>query len=89
MSTMGSNVAQSVAGAQQAQHAAAPRPTRTDAAKQRRAVRTGDQVELSTELIDAVHDPSNATDEQPRQQRHPSTAPGDEKDAPPHVDVQA
>jgi hypothetical protein len=89
MSSMGTNIAQSVAGAQQAQQAAAAKPPRPDAARERKAIRTGDQVELSTELIDAVHDAANANDEQPRQQQHhqPEPKPGDE--APPHIDLQA
>ncbi len=89
---MGTSVAQSVAGSQQAQQAATARPAKADAARERRVIRTGDQVELTTELIDAVHDPSNATDEQPRQQQQqhqqPDAKPGDES-PPAHIDLQA
>lgn len=90
MSTMGTNVAQSVAGVPQAQQAAAPKPSRADPARERRAIRAGDEVVLSTELIDAVQDASNTTDEQPRQQQHhhPSN-PNAESEGPPHIDVQA
>lgn len=90
---MGTNVAQSVAGVQQAQQAAAPKVERKDPVRERRAVREVDHVELSTELIDAVHDAADTTDEQPREQQHHHApdpqAPDGAKPAPPHIDLQA
>ncbi len=86
---MGTSVAQSVAGVQQAQQAATARPARSDAAAQRKAIRTADQVELSTELIDAVGDAANTTDEEPRQQQHHPQQDQHPDDEHPHIDVQA
>jgi len=92
MSTMGTHIAQSVAGVQQAQEAASPRSAKTDAVRERRALRSIDKVELSAELIDAVNDRPNTTDDQPRQQQHhhaDQPPPDDQNAAPPHIDVQA